>query len=48
MLTRSMRTVRRANMLHKGVTHMGIAAVYAPDSKYKVFWTLILAAPDDR
>ena len=38
----------RANMLHSGVTKMGIAAVYAPNSKYKVFWTLILAAPDDR
>lgn len=38
----------RANMLHKGVTRMGIAAMYAPNSKYRVFWTLILAAPDDR
>ena len=38
----------RANMLHSGVTKMGIAAVYSPNSKYKVFWTLILAAPDDR
>ena len=38
----------RANMLNKGVTRMGIAAVYSPNSKYKVFWTLILAAPDDR
>lgn len=37
----------RANMLHSGVTKMGIAAVYTPNSKYKVFWTLILAAPDD-
>jgi uncharacterized protein YkwD len=36
----------RANMLRKGVTRMGIAAVYAPNTKYKVFWTLILAAPD--
>jgi len=27
---------------------MGIAAVYAPHSKFKVFWALILAAPDDR
>jgi uncharacterized protein YkwD len=35
----------RANMLQNGVTRMGIAAVYAPTSKYKVFWTLILAAP---
>ena len=38
----------RANMLHRGVTKMGIAAVYATGSKYKVFWTLILAAPGDQ
>lgn len=38
----------RANMLKSGVTKMGIATAYAPDSKYKVFWTLILAAPDSR
>jgi uncharacterized protein YkwD len=38
----------RANMLKSGVTRLGIAAVYAPQSKYKVFWALILAAPDDR
>jgi len=38
----------RANMLKAGVTRLGIAAVYAPQSKYKVFWTLILAAPDDK
>jgi uncharacterized protein YkwD len=37
----------RANMLLKGATRIGIAAVYAPKSKYKVFWTLILAAPAD-
>ncbi|HVG52740.1 MAG TPA: CAP domain-containing protein [Xanthobacteraceae bacterium] len=36
----------RANMLKSGVTHMGIAATYAPGSKYKVFWTLILADKD--
>jgi hypothetical protein len=35
----------RANMLLKGATRMGIAAVQAPNSKYKVFWALILAAP---
>ena len=34
-------------MLNRGVTRMGIAAVYAPQSKYKVFWALILAAPDE-
>jgi uncharacterized protein YkwD len=38
----------RANMLLKGADRMGIAAVYAPGSKYKVFWALIIAAPDDR
>ena len=38
----------RANMLNQGATRMGIAAVYAPNSKYKVFWSLILAAPDDK
>jgi uncharacterized protein YkwD len=38
----------RANMLNKKVTRMGIAAVYTPKSKYKVFWSLILAAPDAR
>jgi uncharacterized protein YkwD len=36
----------RANMLKGGATRIGIAAVYAPGSKYKVFWALILAAPD--
>jgi uncharacterized protein YkwD len=34
----------RANMLKAGVNRMGIAAVYAPQSKYKVFWALIMAA----
>jgi uncharacterized protein YkwD len=37
----------RANMLKGGVTRLGIAAVYAPESKYKVFWALIMAAKDD-
>ena len=36
----------RANMLNRNVTKMGIAAAYAPASKYKVFWSLILAKPD--
>lgn len=40
--------LHRANMLLKGATKMGIAAVYVPGSKYKVFWSLILAEPDDR
>lgn len=33
----------RANMLKNGVTKLGIAASYAPNTKYKVFWTLIMA-----
>ena len=36
----------RKNMLLSGATQIGIAAAYAPKSKYKVFWALILAAPD--
>ena len=38
----------RANMLLKGATRLGIAAVYTPASKYKVYWTLILAEPDEK
>ena len=38
----------RANMLNPAVTRLGIAAVYAPGSKYKVFWALILAGPAGR
>jgi uncharacterized protein YkwD len=37
----------RKNMLLPEATQMGIAAAYAPGSKYKVFWALILAAPDN-
>jgi uncharacterized protein YkwD len=37
----------RANMLLPGATRMGIAAVYAPKSKFKLFWALILVAPED-
>jgi uncharacterized protein YkwD len=37
----------RANMLSPDATRMGIAAIYAPGSKYKVFWTLILASPNE-
>ena len=36
----------RANMLKAGVTKMGIAASYAPNTKYKVFWTLIMASTE--
>jgi uncharacterized protein YkwD len=38
----------KANMLNSAVTRIGIAAVYTPKSKYKVFWALILAAPGER
>ena len=38
----------RANMLKTGVTKIGIAASYAPNTKYKDFWTMILAAPDGK
>jgi uncharacterized protein YkwD len=38
----------RANMLKNGITKLGIAASYAPNTKYKVFWTLILASSDPR
>jgi uncharacterized protein YkwD len=38
----------RKNMLLPGATHIGIAAVYSPRSKYKVFWALVLAAHDQR
>ena len=38
----------RANMLLNGATRMGIAAVYSPKSKFKVFWALILAEPDEQ
>lgn len=38
----------RANMLNPAVTKMGIAAVYAPASRYKVFWSLIMAKPDEQ
>ena len=38
----------RANMLLNGATRMGIATAYAPKSKFKVFWALILAEPEDQ
>ena len=38
----------RANMLSRDVTKLGIAASYAPNTKYKVFWTLILASTDTK
>ena len=38
----------RANMLLAGATRLGIAAVYTPASKYKVYWSMIIAEPDDK
>ncbi|MEJ2624322.1 MAG: CAP domain-containing protein [Pseudolabrys sp.] len=38
----------KSNMLLAGATRMGIAAIYTPKSKYKVFWSLILAEPDTK
>lgn len=38
----------RANMLKSGVTKLGIAASYTPNTKYKVFWTMILASSEPR
>ena len=36
-------TRQNANMLKPGVKRMGVASVYAPGSKYGVFWALVLA-----
>jgi uncharacterized protein YkwD len=33
------------NLLLADATHMGIAYEYKPDTKYKTFWTLVVAAP---
>jgi uncharacterized protein YkwD len=33
------------NMLVSGATRFGIGTAYAPGSKYKVFWALVLAEP---
>lgn len=38
----------KANMLLKEATRLGIAAVYTPRSKYKVYWAMIIAEPDDK
>jgi uncharacterized protein YkwD len=34
------------NMLLPGATRIGIATAYVPNSKYKVFWALVLAEPE--
>lgn len=33
------------NLLLPQAKHMGIAYVYKPDTKYKTYWTLVVAAP---
>jgi len=35
----------RANLLLDGATRIGIAAVPAPKSRYRVYWALVVAAP---
>lgn len=37
----------RKNMLMRDATHMGIAVAQAPGYKYKVFWAMVVARPDD-
>jgi uncharacterized protein YkwD len=36
-----------ANLLRSGVTRIGIASAEAPQTRYKIYWALILARPDD-
>jgi uncharacterized protein YkwD len=36
-----------ANLLKQGVTQIGIAVSYAPNSRYGNFWALVLGTPDD-
>jgi uncharacterized protein YkwD len=36
------------NMLMPAVTKIGIGTAYAPKSKYRVYWALVLAQPDER
>ena len=38
----------RANMLTRNVDRIGIAVAYSKDSKFKDFWCLVLAKPDQR
>lgn len=36
----------RAVMLNREATHMGIAAIQAPNSAYGIYWALIVAKPE--
>ncbi len=38
----------RRNLLNRKLTHIGIAAAVNPASKYRTYWTLILARPQAR
>jgi hypothetical protein len=38
----------KKNMLMRDATHMGIAVAQAPGYKYKVFWAMVVARPDDK
>ena len=38
----------RANLLRKGVTQLGIALARTPRGRFKVYWAMIVAAPDLR
>jgi uncharacterized protein YkwD len=35
----------RNNLLMRGATQIGVGKAYAPGTKYKTFWSLIVAAP---
>ncbi|HMN85804.1 MAG TPA: CAP domain-containing protein [Bauldia sp.] len=37
-----------ANLLKPGVTEIGIAVAYTPNGRFRDYWALVLAAPDDR
>jgi uncharacterized protein YkwD len=36
----------RSNLLMRSATQIGIGKAYAPGTRYKVFWALIVAAPE--
>jgi hypothetical protein len=38
----------RANLLRGGISRIGIASAHAPNSRYKVFWALVLAGSAER
>jgi uncharacterized protein YkwD len=38
----------RANMLNRNIDRIGIAVAYNKDSRFRDFWCLVLAKPDER